>query len=163
MQDPASANNDLSELERQLAALAPTGRLDRDRLMYAAGRRAGQRRLRATQRWLAVTSAGFGAVLAFATLNPLWSVDRWPDGPPAFVAQQTEPATASQPAARFDRGSSDPSTNFRLLQQLAAGAPRESPRSDHSETPPDAAERDAGRSDSRWLLNRYLDDPRTRL
>ena len=163
MQDPASANDDLSELERQLAALAPTGRLDRDRLMYAAGRRAGQRHLRVTQRWLAVTSAGFGAMLAFSTLNPLWSGDRRLEGRPAFVAQQTEATAASQPAARFDRGSNDPSANFRLLQQLAAGTPREAPRADHSETPSDVIERDAERSDSRWLLNRYLDDPRTRL
>ena len=44
MQDPASSHDDLSDLERQLAALAPIGGVDRDRLMFAAGRRAGGER-----------------------------------------------------------------------------------------------------------------------
>lgn len=162
MQDPASSHDDLSELERQLAALAPIGGVDRDRLMYAAGRRAGQRHLRVTQRWLAVTSAGFGAMLAFSTLNPLWSVDRGPDLAPA-IAQRPEPDAASPLPAQSERMSSDPDTNFRLLQQLAVGAAVESPRSRDGETPSDPTEPPAGRSDSRWLLKRYLDDEHTRL
>jgi hypothetical protein len=159
MQDPASSHDDLSELERQLAALAPIGGVDRDRLMYAAGRRAGQRHLRVTQRWLAVTSAGFGAMLAFAMFNPLWSVDRSPNAAPA-IAQRSEPDVIHPLAARM---SSDPDTNFRLLQQLAAGATLELPRSQDAKTTTDVSEPPADRSDSRWLLKRYLDDPRTRL
>lgn len=162
MQDPAPSHDDLSELERQLAALSPIGRVDRDRLMYAAGRRAGQRHLRATQRWLAVTSAGLGAMLAFTTLNPLWSVDRGPASAPA-IAQRSEPDVAPPLALQPERMSSDPSANFRLLQQLAGGAKVDSPSSQDREATTDAAVPGGTRSDSRWLLNRYLDDARTRL
>jgi len=161
MQEPAPAHDHLSELERQLAALAPIGRVDRDRLMYAAGRRACQRHLRATQRWLAVTSGGLGAMLAFATLNPLWSVDRSPDAAPA-IAQRREPDVTPAPAVRSERSSSDPDANFRLRQQLASGVPLESPEFHDTDTASDA-EPDAPRSDSRWLLNRYLNDAHTRL
>jgi hypothetical protein len=162
MQDPASSHDDLNELERQLAALAPIGGVDRDRLMYAAGRRAGQRHLRVTQRWLAVTSAGFGAMLAFAMLNPLWTVDRGPDETPS-IAQWPEPEAAHPLASRSERMSTDPDANFRLLQQLASGATLNLPGSQDTEATPDVVDPDAGRSDSRWLLNRYLNEAHTRL
>ncbi len=162
MQDPASANDDLNELERQLAALVPSARVDRDRLMYAAGRRAGQRHLRVTQRWLAVTSAGCGAMLAVVVMNPMWAVDREPR-PATAIAKRPEPAAAFQLTAQSDRVLNDPAASFRLRQQLAAGVPHDIPRSDHGETPLDAVEHDAARSDSRWLLNHYLADPHTRL
>jgi hypothetical protein len=162
MQDPASSHDDLSELERQLAALAPIGGVDRDRLMYAAGRRAGQRHLRATQRWLAVTSAGFGAVLAFTVLNPRLPVDKQPDAAPG-IAQQPAREAAHRLAIRSERMSRDPDSNFRLLQQLASGAMLESTRSQDSGATSDAALPDAPRSDARWLLNRYLDEARTKL
>lgn len=160
MQDPASSHDDLSELERQLAALAPIGRVDRDRLMYAAGRRAGQRRLRATQRWLAVTSAGFGAMLAVAMLNPLWSVDGEPDSAPA-IAQRPVPEDSW--TIQSGPTSNDPNANYRLLKQLAAGSTVEAAGARDARVTPDAAVPNPERGDSRWLLNRYLDDPRTRL
>jgi len=162
MQDPASSHDDLSELERQLAALSPIGLVDRDRLMYAAGRSAGQRRLRATQRWLAVTSAGFGAMLAVAMLNPLWSVDRGPDAAPA-IAERPEPVFTHALAVQPERISSDPDANYRLLRQLASGTPYDESAVEKTEGASDAAVPDPTRSNSRWLLNRYLDESRTRL
>jgi hypothetical protein len=162
MPEPTSSHGDLSELERQLAALSPIGRVDRDRLMFAAGRRVGQRRLRATQRWLAVTSAGFGAMLAFTMLNPLWSIDRGRDLAPV-IAERPEPDAASPPDPRPAVASSDPNSNYRLLQQLAAGVAVEGRDEPETASTPAAFGVDSQRDDTRWLLNRYLEEARTRL
>jgi hypothetical protein len=95
-------------------------------------------------------------------LNPLWSVDRAEHAAPA-IAERPEPVITHALAQQPERISSDPDANYRLLQQLAGGAKFDSPSSPNGETTPDAVVPDPARSDSRWLLNRYLDDPRTRL
>lgn len=61
---------DLTALERSLSGLAPRGGLDRDRLMYEAGRRAGGRRDR---RWPLVAAA-----LALTTIGQAVALSRRP-------------------------------------------------------------------------------------
>ncbi len=65
----APADVRLTGFEAQLAALSPGARLDRDRLMYAAGQRAGQARSRRTNSLLAS-----GNVLLAAALVVVWIV-----------------------------------------------------------------------------------------
>ncbi len=57
---------ELERLAQQLASLAPQARLDRDQVMFAAGRRAGDRRLRTVNRLLAATSLALAAVAALS-------------------------------------------------------------------------------------------------
>ncbi len=64
---------DLTALERSLSGLAPRGGLDRDRLMYEAGRRAGSRDSRRGRLWPAVAAA-----LALATLGQAVALSRRP-------------------------------------------------------------------------------------
>ena len=168
MHDPESSHHELNEFEAQLAALAPQARLDRDRLMFAAGRNAGARPLRVANRLLAATSVALAALAAVVVALPRLS--REPnvrdEPPPAAGATLAEAAGDDAPIEDVTRGSVaaiDGSTIFRLRRQFERGfderlperterAPRVGP--DEEVSPP---------SYSRALLKRYLETTPDRL
>jgi hypothetical protein len=169
MHDRDSARRDeLTGLAARLAALAPTSRIDRDQLMFAAGRRAGQRRMRIANCALVATSfafAGLSAVLLAGT--------RWPSAPLAGPviehvrsSQHLAEGDESKAYDRTDDSDTDrdslttrmsESTNFRLMHASvdaisARPADYSPPRViETDETTPPATH-------PRTLLHRYLQD-----
>jgi len=67
MHDKHSQTPELEQLAAQLAALTPRTEFDRDKLMFAAGRRAGRRKLVAVNRLLGACCV----LLAVAAILPL--------------------------------------------------------------------------------------------
>ena len=168
MHDPESSHHELKGFEAQLAALTPRARLDRDRLMFAAGRRAGTRPLRVANRLLATASvvlAGVVAVMVAVPRLPKEPADGH-EPPPAARPTLAEAANDDAPIEGVTRGSLaaiDGPTNFRLRKQFERGvdarlperterAPRVGP--DEEPSPP---------SYSRALLKRYLEATPDRL
>jgi hypothetical protein len=109
MSDP---RDDLTAFERSLSGLAPSRVLDRDRLMYESGRRAGHRETRRGWRWPAVA-----ATLAMATIGQAVALSRrpterivervvtipaaapTPDPEPVVILTRREPSPAEHPHA----------------------------------------------------------------
>jgi len=161
MHDPESSRHELKGLEAQLAALVPRDRLDRDQLMYTAGRRAGARRLRVANRLLATTSLALSAVLAFVVALPGFSGEPKMPLEPSAVTQS---AVAESGAAEVQRdgvtrdsvAAVDGPTYFRLRQRLEHGFDE---RARQPSRPQSAANHTldvSPPSDARSLLNRYL-------
>ncbi len=61
---------ELTAFEARLASLAPHSQIDRDRLMFAAGRRSTGRRLRVVNRVLAGTSLALAGVACLSLFSP---------------------------------------------------------------------------------------------
>ena len=168
MHDSQSSHHELNEFEAQLAALAPRARLDRDRLMFAAGRRAGARPLRVANRLLATASVGLAVLVAVVVVLP--GLSREPNArqepPPAARPTLAEAANDDVQDEGVTRGSLaalDGPTIFRLRRQFERGVdeflqertervPRMGP--DEELSPP---------SYSRALLKRYLETTPDRL
>ncbi len=60
---------ELTQLEAQLAGLAPRSGLNRDRLMFAAGRKAADQRLRKTNRVLTMATVAFAGLACLPLLS----------------------------------------------------------------------------------------------
>lgn len=169
--EPSSHDAELSGLEAQLAGLAPRARLDRDRLMFAAGQHAAARRLRFANRALLATSlvsAGMAAMLAItprAIVVPP-AVPPAVDAPhlaghakPAAIAgDETTDGTAGTSVALLDGP-----TQFRLLQ-LLSNDPDARIGTRSLGTSPAASDGEASPpSYPRSLLKRYLESTTGRL
>jgi hypothetical protein len=166
MHDPESSHPELKGFEAQLAALAPRGQLDRDRLMFAAGRRAGARPLRVANRLLA--TAGLALAAAVLVVLPRWSrePDTRPEPPlatrPTLAESGNDDAQAVD-ATRRPVALVDGPTNFRLRQRFMLRF------DDHAAQPTqsfpdteDSVERSQP-NDARSLLKRYLNNTPDRL
>lgn len=107
MSDP---RDELTAFERSLSGLAPSRGVDRDRLMYEAGRRAGLREARPGWRWPAVaaglTLATIGQAVMLGRRPTERVVERvvavpapapTPVPEPVVVLTRREPAPASRP------------------------------------------------------------------
>lgn len=118
MSDERSPDDGLTRFEAQLAALAPATRLDRDRLLFAAGERSAARRARRRNRLLLGGNVGLAALLALAL------VSRAPQQPSADLAPspslvaQTPVVPAPESAALANAG---PYAQFRLRQAWERG------------------------------------------
>jgi hypothetical protein len=168
MHDPASSHDELKGFEAQLAALAPRARLDRDRLMFAAGRRAGARPLRIANRLLATASVALAALLAGVVALPRSSSEQNvrpepPRGTGATLAETGHDDTPALDAARQPLALVDGPTNFRLRQRFMLGF------DDHAAQPtqsfPDTEDsvEPSQPNDARSLLKRYLNNTPDRL
>ena len=161
--EPSSHDAELTGLEAQLAALSPAARIDRDRVMYAAGRRAGSRRLRVTNRFLTASNVLLGGLLAIVLAAPGWIYE--PVAGPALdapnVAEHDQPAVATVVANDDVSDTSlvllDGPTNFRLLKLLGNDLDAHFEQPTDRDTPPETDHRALERSYPRTLLNRYLD------
>ena len=149
---------ELVEFERQLAALAPCAPLDRDRLMYAAGRHSA-RRLRSVNRLLSFVSVAFACTTAVLIGQRHGNeVALTAALPAANDARELAPPSAWQTTESM-LASVDTATNFRLLRLLDdRGALVTEQRPQTGECGAGEGEVDAGNRDaSRVLMNRDLD------
>lgn len=128
--EPSSHDTELTGLEAELAALAPAARIDRDRLMYAAGQSTATRRLHVTNRILTATNILFGGLLLMLAVpawinEPLAGPASLPVGAPKLVEDDrrtsVEQAEAIAPDEHVDKSVAllDGPTNFRLLRLLS--------------------------------------------
>lgn len=152
----------LTGFEAQLAALLPGSRLDRDRLMYAAGQRAGQARSRRTRGLLAS-----GNVLLAAALVALWIVPQRSGKSIATPQAQRTAIHGSLVSAKAAPRAADdvhePSlalvegpTNLRLMQLFAEDPSAEWPGDRDSAASPSAGGDASSPSSSRRMLLQYL-------
>jgi hypothetical protein len=150
----------LTGFEAQLAALAPQTKLDRDRVMFAAGERAGLAKARRTSRWMLSAN-----LVMVAALVASWTMQ--PGSQPQIAAPSTQPIEKLAEDARpetFD-GSVVDSTNkaqgpthLQLMERLVAGGSGGSELA-HVVEPASSANDEANSSEVRVLLQRYLDSP----
>jgi hypothetical protein len=143
----------LIALETRLAALAPAARLDRDRVMFAAGQRIGRRRLRQTQVLLGAAS-GVCAVLATLVI----ALPR--DGRGRI---ETPTAEATAPVLADERVPARPPidgpTNYRLLRDWPEGLEQVA----YETQGPAADDPDASSRSRHTLLKQYLESTPGRL
>ncbi len=155
---------ELNALERQLAALSPAARLDRDAVMFAAGVGAGRRRARRAAALFGTAGATCGAVLALLVAG-----GQPPGGmaPPDDVrarlvrvqddrADEQSPAEVREPAGTLAEVADGP-TNYRLLREWSSNRDA---GTDYQKEPsaPDEPLREPARPElPRELLKRYLD------
>jgi hypothetical protein len=164
----------LSAFEATLASLVPQSHFDRDRLMFAAGRRAASRRLRVINRILAGTSlafAGFACLALFPRESENSAAHRRTNvaiqkSDESQARQMPLPPSSTAPGEQFSVALVNGPTNQQLLRLWA--------HNNHSfdrpsEQPPggESAPRDefnpADPSTSRELLLRYLQSTSERL
>jgi hypothetical protein len=172
MHDSASPHDDeLTALEAQLGALAPLARIDRDRLMFAAGQRVGRRRLRLAHALLVATSAICGALLALLVATPAARHDTPPGSRPPGDARSVAGAGSQFPGAPdapddasvVSAATLEAPTNYRLLRRLSDDLDR---RIAYATEPAAADEQDRETRPppfSRALLKRYLETTPGRL
>jgi hypothetical protein len=151
----------LSGLEARLAALAPRATIDRDRVMFAAGRRAAAQRLRRANRVLAATNVLLGGLLAIV-LVPGWM--REPVAAPAPTIDRPRLAEDDRSTA-MPRTTADASlalvdgpTNFRLLQLLSGDPDAQIDKPTQRTVPRQIEHPSPERLSPRALLNRYLNE-----
>lgn len=119
MSNPASPHDDeLSALERQLRELVPAAKIDRDRLMFAAGLRAGRRRLRFAHGLLAVTSVACGALVALVVTTPRAPREPLRAESPGET-QSVARAAGDLPPTTVPPPSREAPTNYQLLRRLS--------------------------------------------
>jgi hypothetical protein len=152
MHDPTS-HDELTSFEARLAALVPATRLDRDRLLYAAGKRAGRRGLRITQTLLAAVSVASGALVALVVLDPRVGGES-PDGAaPGAASLAGSPDVKANPAGASVDGAAP--TNYQLLRRLAND--RDARVAASGTTPPRVPDGEAAPADRRSLLKHFLE------
>lgn len=147
----------LTRFEAQLSGLAPQARLDRDQLLFAAGRRSGARRLRTLHRALLIGNLGWAALLAFAVaLAGRGESALGPPSPsgPATTVALGEPSLAPIEVPVF--ASAEPCANYRLLQSWNRGE-WPSPGAPDA-VGPAGSDAPRGTTPSRMHLNRLLRD-----
>lgn len=155
---------ELSAFEASLASLAPQWKLDRDRLMFEAGRRTAGVRLRRTTRLLVATSLALGGLAGFMLLEhtperPMATDKKFPHSAPNELS-------ADEQNDRLSVASTEGPTNQRLLRLWgqdgklfdplaeSPGEPAIVPKTDIDLTSPNT---------SRELLLRYLQSTTGRL
>ncbi len=153
----------LTRFEAQLAALSPMSRIDRDRVMFAAGERSAMARSRRTKRLLAGGNALLAAALVVMWLAPhpanSTSGKRAShDVVPHSMATKNDASEAIVAPDRTDVSLADwkGPTNFRLLRMWGddLGGHLASESATPRSAGPDSA--DFPPSDSHSLLKRYL-------
>jgi hypothetical protein len=122
------------DLTAKLARFTPTG-LDRDAVLFAAGRAAGRRTV---WKWLTAALAISNAVTLVALA--------WPKPTPAVMTEPNSPPAVSSPSAEEPYGPPAPSSYLALLKDVEAGR---MPAPVDGESPP-----------ARPLTPRSLADPR---
>jgi hypothetical protein len=155
MHDGTTPHDDeLTPLERQLAALVPQDRLDRDRIMFSAGLRVGRRRLQFTSALVAATSVACGALVASLVMQP--AAPHEPLGP-QLAGDARNVAPLDRPDTRIPSIAHDAPTNYQLLRALSnnldaqiAYAPN-APAAIEADREPDPPQ------NPRSLLKRYLE------
>lgn len=131
MSDP---RDDLTALERSLSGLAPSRAVDRDRLMYEAGRRAGLREASRGWRWPAVAAAFALATLVQGVVlsrRPAERVverivavpDPMPAPDPVVILTRREPERPRRPGDPFPDRPASLSARSRFDATAEAGPP----------------------------------------
>ena len=170
MQDEQSSlGPELTGFEAQLAALKPGRQLDRDRLMFEAGRRSAARRLRTTTRLLMTTGMMCGGLVALLVLD----LGRGPDADPIRQAAQSptvssrDPGTSVSPTETPEdklRGGAvalmNEPTNFRLRQSYDRGLDAPLGKQPVREPFPQVHDEVSSQDYPRALLRLYLQDAR---
>lgn len=162
----------LSSFEARLAGLAPHSEIDRDRLMFAAGRRSANKHLRVINRMLAGTSLVLAAVAGLSTVQRI-------AGQPAVAPTPTlaehasemklmvfaEPEPAHDQREYASAAPTNGPTNQQLLRMWENGQSFDNPIEQGSnETLVPAITLDpTSPSTSRELLLHYLQSPSERL
>jgi hypothetical protein len=103
--------NNLDEVARRLRSLEPAGRIDRDRVMYLAGRQSA-----GAKHWAWPAATGLAGAVA-AVLAVLLAMR--PDATVTPVVAR--PPTADHPTARDLVDITRPFSQFRLQQELLGG------------------------------------------
>jgi hypothetical protein len=158
-------HSELAEFESRLQSLTPHGRLDRDRLMFAAGQRAAARRYRTRNRFcggLAATLAVLLSLVVVAPRKPQSLSVESPAQPTALAEGDVLPTprrasgvkSASMPGDVFVARSV--STSFDQLQGIerSSNSTLEAVPDVRRNEPPEVV---PSPSTSRGLLHRYLD------
>jgi hypothetical protein len=169
-----SFDTQLEALEGRLRSLTPHARIDRDRLIFAAGERAGRRRLRLVNRALAGTSVALAVWAAFASLAQM--TEKTAHDPPSNLAAASRPNTRARPSTSNSRTTVDGNprslalaegpTSQRLLQIWARNGQSFELFDDSSPAERSISTTDSDSlpaSTSRELLLRYLQSNHDRL
>jgi hypothetical protein len=157
-------DSELAGLETRLRALTPHWRLDRDRLMFAAGERASARRFRTRNRFYGGLSAALTVSLAVAVFTPRKAEPLAVELPKSTAAFATHSPLSAPDRAGGDNATSasgevfvarSASTRFDQVQRMEQGSidTREAASSDSENETEEAA---PPPSTSRGLLRRYL-------
>lgn len=154
---------ELAAFESRLASLAPQSLLDRDRLMFAAGRNAAGKRLHRINRALAVTSIALSAVACFALVS-LVTDEAVPNARPQLASPVPRPSTKQR--AESSVALVEGPTALRLLRLWQENGqtfddPMEGPPDDAA--PPSVEAKPSPSNTSRELLLRYLRSTSERL
>lgn len=158
----SSPGADLTDFEKQLAQLVPRAGIDRDRLMFVAGRRSA-RRLRLANRLLV------GTTLTLACTVAALVVERGADEA-RHSPRTTGPIVSAAPPVKVPNqgrdtflAAADGPTNYRLLHSFDRGDGKQDAYRVNQGSLPAFDEDDALPETPRTLLKQYLDRAAERL
>ena len=114
-------SDDLGDLAHALKQLSPAGRIDRDRVMYLAGRQSvATARARGAWRWPAATGLASAIAVALAVLLAVR-----PDGVNRPTAAESSGISQAPPTLLVE--ADRPTSQLRLRRELLSGVWHESP------------------------------------